>query len=153
MLPHLEVLCPISIEEFTFRRDCQRANYGRSSLFLDVVDRESGTFVAAAGFRDVSFQNDGQGTTCEWRIAVMENWLRRGVADEVFRSNAIYVANEPGIKATRILATTMKDHTVMRCILVRRGMECLDTDEVADSRGGWVRFSGSVNDIAKACGF
>ena len=137
MLPHLPMLYNLSEEDFLIRRQSQRANYGKSSLFLDIcIEGREDEILATAGFR--AFEPGG---TAEWGVCVTPSWRRKGVCEELFNSNMDFLAKSD-YGCTRIKAVTMEDNIVMVKFLEGKGLR--RTGEV---NGSWIVFEANLNEI------
>ena len=118
MLPHLRILCPISEEDMLSRREKHRQEAAKlESMFLDVVDRNTGELVGTSGFRVV----DKKASSAEWGIVVRKSWQRRGICQESFDANLKYAVFELSIQT--ITASTLADNVAMLAFLSKVGMK------------------------------
>ena len=116
MLPHLPMLCPMSAEAMSVRREAHRAGRANgSSCFMDIVHRASGELVGTAGFRAVAV-----GGSAEFGIVVRREWQRRGVCCEAFVANAAYAWS--ALRCTAVVASTLEANERMRAFCARAGL-------------------------------
>ena len=133
MLPTLAVVYGMSEETHkAFREEQRRGMLEGRSFILDVLDKKSGDFVAGSGFR---FLN---GSKAHWRMMVMPEWRRKGVASEAFQSN-VKLAKEL-LHCTHIETSTLSINHVMLNFLRKRGLKELQRKDDEE----WIHFEAPI---------
>ena len=134
MLPNLPALYGLSMQDVEARRDTQRSEFAKESMFLDVVSAEDdGELVAVAGFRSIV------GDRAEWGAIVVPKFRRQKVCEEVFQANMRLLKSDT-IQRNTVRAATTEANEVMMHFLGKRMQR---TGEIVGDT--WVVFEANVD--------
>ncbi|QDZ25267.1 hypothetical protein HOP50_16g78140 [Chloropicon primus] len=120
MLPWLPFLCPMKPEAMKKRRNFHRLEYqeGRS-MFLDLVDRETGELVGTSGFRTIEYKSG----EAEWGVVIRKPHQRRGLCLEAYQASLEYLKKELRSQGIlKLIASTLPSNEPMITFLLKMGL-------------------------------
>jgi RimJ/RimL family protein N-acetyltransferase len=120
MLPFLAVLHNLPAAAWAERRERHRAGFADLStgpLFMDLIWKETGAVVGAAGFPQPV---DRATNSVEWGVVIHPSHQRRGLCDEIFDACREFAKEKLGLP--ELVADTVSTNTVMREFLVAKGL-------------------------------